>query len=454
MSERDAAIPAVLCIDVEPDARETDRHSRDDWRGFEAMCDALDELRPRLERATGAPARFSWFLRMDPQIELSYGSADWGLRRYADRFERLRAAGDEIGLHVHAWRWDEATGSWLIDFADTEWIEHCVRASAAAYESALGRRCRSFRFGDAFMSDAVAALLEELGIEFLLSVEPGRVVAPAAVGGERGTGSNPSHLGAPRVVFRPSRSNFRRRGLLRPRRLWVIPLTSGVVEPRFPPSRFVSPKARLLAVGARARGRPWGRLRADPDPIVVSSEGEPGATLIQWRIEGPSEIEVRVGAPDGPLFARSDRSGEASTGPWVRDGLLFFLEDVSARAAPRTLDVLRVVVAGENGHPERGALRRRAHRLSGRLGIGQPALDSRVVELGADQGAVITILDRALAQEGTTHLAMVARTDSASDPARRSDLDAALDHLIAHPRIARIAFTTPSEAVARARGRS
>jgi FkbM family methyltransferase len=39
--------------------------------------------------------------------------------------------------------------------------------------------------------------------------------------------------------------------------------------------------------------------------------------------------EVRVGAPDGELFSRSGPSGSSTTGPWVIDGLTFFLQDTT-----------------------------------------------------------------------------------------------------------------------------
>lgn len=40
-------------------------------------------------------------------------------------------------------------------------------------------------------------------------------------------------------------------------------------------------------------------------------------------------IEVDVGAPDGPLFARGGPQGNATTDGWVSDGTTFFLQDVS-----------------------------------------------------------------------------------------------------------------------------
>src|SRR5215204_4013363 len=102
--------PVLICIDVEPDARDVDVDARPDWEGFEESFRLFDELRPRAEDAVGVPARFNWFLRMDPQVALAYGSAGWAAERYGVRLERLRGAGDEIGLHTHEWR--RVSGGW------------------------------------------------------------------------------------------------------------------------------------------------------------------------------------------------------------------------------------------------------------------------------------------------------------------------------------------------------
>src|SRR5262245_15611630 len=66
--------PVLLCVDVEPEGRAIDPEAPVDWDGFEQVHEYLAGLRPRLAAATGHPAHFSWFLRMDPQIERVHGS--------------------------------------------------------------------------------------------------------------------------------------------------------------------------------------------------------------------------------------------------------------------------------------------------------------------------------------------------------------------------------------------
>ncbi len=157
-------LPVILCIDVEPDERQVDLQSPHHWPGFEAAVAFFNNVRPRLEQTTNSPAKFNWFLRMDPQVDRVYGGASWVVEHYGALIEQLERAGDEIGLHTHAWRWDEAMVQWIADHGNQEWVEHCVRISFRAYEDSFGRPCRSFRFGDHWMNNETMHLLESLGV--------------------------------------------------------------------------------------------------------------------------------------------------------------------------------------------------------------------------------------------------------------------------------------------------
>ena len=96
-------IPVVLCIDVEPDPSVWTLGTRPPWRGYDTLDELLGALRPRLSRHAEA-ARFSWFLRMDPQIAEAFGTPVWIPETWPGRLEQYRKNGDEIGLHTHAWR--------------------------------------------------------------------------------------------------------------------------------------------------------------------------------------------------------------------------------------------------------------------------------------------------------------------------------------------------------------
>jgi hypothetical protein len=204
-------IPIILCIDVEPLEREIDRVVAKDWDGVEETFRFLSDVRPALAAATGAPVKFSWFFRMDPQIADTYGDPSWVVRRYGKIIEQLERAEDEFGLHTHAWRWDERFKRWVVDHADQEWVEHCLRMSFEAYRRAFGRSCYSFRFGDHWMNNATIDLLESLGVRFDLTVEPGMKPAPALVLKELHTGSLPDYTVTPRRPYRPAREDFQLR---------------------------------------------------------------------------------------------------------------------------------------------------------------------------------------------------------------------------------------------------
>jgi hypothetical protein len=226
-------IPIIMCIDVEPEERELGGDAPKDWKGFEETLKYFGGLRPRLEEATRAPVSFSWFFRMDPQIEHVYGLSSWVAERYGEAVERLRLAGDELGLHAHAWRWDARAREWVVDHGDQRWIEQCLRTSFEAYRGAFGRPCLSFRFGDRWMNDETMNLLESLGVKFDLTVEPGKKARPGLHPGEAGTGSLPDYTAAPRWPYRPSRVDFRKQSSGQGRGLWIIPLSTQQVLGRF-----------------------------------------------------------------------------------------------------------------------------------------------------------------------------------------------------------------------------
>ena len=136
---RRTAIPIVLGIDVEPDPRTFDPGERPPWRGFERFLERLPALRERLAQTTNAPASFTWFLRMDPQIEQACGSAGWVAETYRDKLAKLAADGDELALHTHTWRWEQPERQWVADYEDAEWVDHVLTLGLDAFESSLGR---------------------------------------------------------------------------------------------------------------------------------------------------------------------------------------------------------------------------------------------------------------------------------------------------------------------------
>jgi hypothetical protein len=73
------------------------------------------------------------------------------------------------------------------------------------------------------------------------------------------------------------------------------------------------------------------RFVARPERLQVCDGSGLGVTRLEWV--APVPMEVRVGSPDGVLFAGPAERGTAETGKWVNDGALFFLRGPGGEAA-------------------------------------------------------------------------------------------------------------------------
>lgn len=93
-----------------------------------------------------------------------------------------------------------------------------------------------------------------------------------------------------------------------------------------------------------------GTIVAAPNPIRTSTLlwNGPGVVTLTWQSSVGRPVNVRVNAPDGPLFSDLSPAGRADTGEWVADGTRFYLLDVSEPARPRqVLAVVTVAVIPE-----------------------------------------------------------------------------------------------------------
>jgi 2-polyprenyl-3-methyl-5-hydroxy-6-metoxy-1,4-benzoquinol methylase len=94
-----------------------------------------------------------------------------------------------------------------------------------------------------------------------------------------------------------------------------------------PPAASMFPAESLEALTVKPPA--MGIITAEPNPFRPDSLGV-GETTVSWMSYGASNVEIRVDAPDGLLFARTGpgRFSQA-TGPWVRGGTTFYLQNVS-----------------------------------------------------------------------------------------------------------------------------
>ena len=202
-------IPIILTIDAEPDGLFIDRDRPLPWQGYERSAEYLPRLRDRIARVTGSPAHFTWLFRLDQQIAETYGAAEWPLIRYGDRISADEASGDELGAHVHPYRWSEGGRNWIGDYGDQAWVESCVRGSLATFRTHRGRVAESFSMGDGWMNDDTMQLVESLGVRHELTISPG--TRAQTLEGPDGAyrGAIPDYRDVPRAPWRPSADDFR-----------------------------------------------------------------------------------------------------------------------------------------------------------------------------------------------------------------------------------------------------
>lgn len=106
-----------------------------------------------------------------------------------------------------------------------------------------------------------------------------------------------------------------------------------------------------VGVSARPAGG-QGILRVSSNPLLMPAHSGGTVTLSWLAPPAVQDVEIRVGAPDGALLATGQTSGSVTAADWLRDGTVFFLEDVTngkPAAAANTLDVvtLRIAAPGD-----------------------------------------------------------------------------------------------------------
>ena len=291
----------VFAVDLEPDEQVCGPH--DPWTGTQRAREELRPLRLRLEQATGAPVQFNWFVRLDPQIEKTWGRPDWVAMACPDLLREIRASGDFTGMHVHTWKWHPRRETWFNDFADAAWRAHCLKTSAEAYHAMFGKAPVASRFGHRALGPEDVAVLKRLGVRYDLTLEPGapshRLSSdPLAIS------PLPDHLRAPRAPYQPSPHDY-----LTPAKeeqksgFWMVPI-SVTPRPHWCPMRrwpFGVSKHLPMNLVLYPR-RIWENLAAE----LAGEPGEPSA-------RAPLVMVLRSGDLARPRFRANFR--------WVMDRL-------------------------------------------------------------------------------------------------------------------------------------
>jgi len=167
----------LICVDVEPDRPEFGGKRYDylgpqSWNGLSQAIPKFLQWRHNLQKNLGYETRLTWFFRADSQIEIIYGDAAFPLTAYDSVVDALLKEKDEVGWHVHTWRWNMKRGAWYQEIHGENWIVSCYKRGFLGLKR-VGFSPTSFRAGWGFHNNVTIATLEELGIKVDLSAMPG-----------------------------------------------------------------------------------------------------------------------------------------------------------------------------------------------------------------------------------------------------------------------------------------
>jgi hypothetical protein len=151
--------------------------------------------------------RWNWFLRGDPQVQQSWGRADYARVVCPELFDAISANRDFTGIHPHFCKWDESRRLWFNEFRDADWAKKCLDMSVATHEQSFGSKPIAARMGDGWMSQNLVSLMSELGIRYDLTVEPG-VARHPVYDDPNATDWIPDFRRAPREPWRPAKADF------------------------------------------------------------------------------------------------------------------------------------------------------------------------------------------------------------------------------------------------------
>jgi 6-phosphogluconolactonase len=78
---------------------------------------------------------------------------------------------------------------------------------------------------------------------------------------------------------------------------------------------------------------------ANPNPIYATDNSGYGQTTLSWNAPDVASPEIRVGSATGTSMGRQASAGSTTTGQWVNDGMMFYLQDGSTTLATVRVNV-------------------------------------------------------------------------------------------------------------------
>lgn len=205
-----------ICIDLEPAKKKfgglgEDSREASYWGFAEVLFPFITRVRQGFEAEVKRALRFSWFPRADLQVGEIYGRPTWAFETFRNELEQLEAAGDEIGLHMHNWRWHSRRQAWYQEVKDTAWLEECFATGLRAFRQARGSNPFSYDAGLDYMDNVLVRLLEAAGVKIARAPMPGlRSAGHLIEGGTRAYFFDWRR--APYQPYFPSRRDYQRPG--------------------------------------------------------------------------------------------------------------------------------------------------------------------------------------------------------------------------------------------------
>jgi hypothetical protein len=108
-------------------------------------------------------------------------------------------------------------------------------------------------------------------------------------------------------------------------------------------------------MGAELAAVRGGVIEARPNPLQVCGLPGVGSVTLHWSFPGRA-IDIRVGSPGGKLWSSPAGTGSAATGPWVRDGMAFYVQDREGKVPTSAQSTLGITVVRHTqaGCPSQG----------------------------------------------------------------------------------------------------
>lgn len=197
-------LQVLIDIHAEPDNHYLYTSEKEDWDGFEKGSQLILNVKKKYPKL-----KMTWLFRADPQIGEVYGENSWGLARYKETIDDLMATGDEIGIHMHPYRFQE-DGSQTQDYADFDHLRRCMDESVSAFENVMGYRPLVLANTVGTTSTELVNHNRSIGIKYDLSLnKDSKEDFPDHLGkyeGQRSSGTD-----FPGEVYCPSYADYRKK---------------------------------------------------------------------------------------------------------------------------------------------------------------------------------------------------------------------------------------------------